>query len=183
MKRVLIVGASTRAAAESAARAGFEVTALDAYADLDQHPSVRALSLPRDFAAPPTASAGARAARTIASEAVAYLSSFENHPRAVAMLAAGRALWGNPPETLRRVRDPLVVTEALKRRGFGVPDVRLEPDTPLDATNAGRLADSTGWMVKPLQSGGGRRVRRCAGEKVPRGTYLQQHIDGIPGSV
>ena len=48
-RRVLIVGVSTRAAAESAARAGFEVIALDAYADLDQHPSVRALSLPRDF--------------------------------------------------------------------------------------------------------------------------------------
>ena len=46
---VLIVGVSTRAAAESAARAGFDVIALDAYADLDQHPSVRALSLPRDF--------------------------------------------------------------------------------------------------------------------------------------
>jgi len=97
MKRVLIVGVSTRAAAESAARAGFDVTALDAYADLDQHPSVRALSLPRDFKLHPTAPAGARAARTIESDAVAYLSSFENHPRAVAMLAAGRTLWETRP--------------------------------------------------------------------------------------
>jgi hypothetical protein len=32
MKRVLIVGLSTRAAAESAARAGFDVTAIDASA-------------------------------------------------------------------------------------------------------------------------------------------------------
>ncbi len=50
--RVLIAGVSTRAAAESAANAGFTVTALDAFGDLDQHPSVRSLSLPRDFAAP-----------------------------------------------------------------------------------------------------------------------------------
>ena len=40
--RLLIAGISTRAAAESAARAGFEVTAIDAFGDLDQHPGVRA---------------------------------------------------------------------------------------------------------------------------------------------
>src|SRR5438045_1223713 len=45
MQRVLIAGVSTRAAAESAARAGFAVTAIDAFADLDQHPSVQAQSL------------------------------------------------------------------------------------------------------------------------------------------
>ena len=183
MPRVLIVGISTRAAAESAARAGFEVTALDAYADLDQHPSVRALSLPRDFAARPTASAGARVARTIASDAVAYLSRFENHPRAVAMLAAGRALWGNPPDVLRRVRDPLALSEALRLRGFDVPDVRLEPHRRFDGAPPGPRDDSTGWMVKPLQSGGGQRVRRSTGGAVPRGSYLQEHVDGIPGSV
>ena len=47
--RLLIAGVSTRAAAESAAEAGFEVTALDAFGDLDQHRRVRALALPRDF--------------------------------------------------------------------------------------------------------------------------------------
>ena len=35
---VLVAGVSTRAAAESAARAGFRVTAIDAFGDLDQHP-------------------------------------------------------------------------------------------------------------------------------------------------
>ena len=105
-QHVLIAGISTRAAAESAARAGFAVTAIDAYADLDQHASVRSLSLRRDLGAPVSAHAAARAARSIACDAVAYGSSFENHPRAVGLLAAGRALWGNSPEVLRRVRDP-----------------------------------------------------------------------------
>src|SRR5947199_4731047 len=95
--RVLVAGVSTRAAAESAARAGFVVTAIDAFGDLDQHASVRSLSLQRDFGMPFSAQAAARAARTIECDAVAYLSSFENHPKAVSMLAAGRALWGNEP--------------------------------------------------------------------------------------
>src|SRR5919204_109955 len=100
--RVLIAGISTRAAAESAARAGFTVTALDAFADVDQHPSVRALLLPRPF----SAAAAAAAARNVECDAVAYLANFENHPDEVAALAGPRRLWGNPPAVLRRVRDP-----------------------------------------------------------------------------
>ena len=176
MQRVLIVGLSTRAAAESAARAGFDVTALDAYADLDQHPSVRALSLPRDFKLHPTAPAGARAARTIESDAVAYLSSFENHPRAVTRLAAGRTLWGNPADVLRRVRDPVAVSDTLRQGGFDVPRVRL-------AASVGDAGNGDSWMVKPLRSGGGQRVRRWTGGPVPRTAYLQEFIDGVPGSV
>jgi predicted ATP-grasp superfamily ATP-dependent carboligase len=183
-ERVLIVGTSTRAAAESAARAGFAVTSIDAFGDLDQHAAVRALSLPRDFAARPTAPAGARAARTIRTDAVVYLSSFENHPRAVASLAAGRALWGNSPETLRRTRDPLVVADALRARGFETPKVRLAASAEATAVKKPDPAyrDSE-WLLKPLQSGGGHRIRRWTGRPVPRGAYLQQYVDGVPGSV
>jgi predicted ATP-grasp superfamily ATP-dependent carboligase len=175
LPHVLICGASTRAAAESAARAGFVVTALDGYADLDQHPSVRALSLPRDFDRPMTPRAAARASRSIDCDAVVYLSSFENHPRAVARLAEGRALWGNGPDVLVRVRDPVLLAEALSRRGFPVPEVR-------PARGAGDLGAVHDWMIKPLRSGGGRRVRRWNG-RPRRDAYLQQRIDGMPASI
>ena len=40
------------------------------------------------------------------------------------------------------------------------------------------------WLVKPLSSGGGRRVRRWRpGTRLPRGCYLQEFIEGTPGSV
>src|SRR6478672_5151179 len=124
-KRLLIAGLSTRAAAESAARDGFRVTAIDAFGDLDQHPLVAARTLERKF----SARAAAHAARDIECDAVAYVSGFENHPHAVATLARGRALWGNPPSVLRRVRDPLTLARALRERGFAVPAVHcaLEP--------------------------------------------------------
>ena len=196
MARVLLAGVSTRAAAESAARAGFAVTAVDAFADLDQHASVRALALPRRF----TAHAAARAARDVECDAVAYGSSFENHPRAVAALAAGRTLWGNTPAVLRRVRDPYLVAQTLGRRGFPVPIVRSgEPVEPVALPEQVEPLDPSArdWLVKPLASGGGRRVRpwrrtdrtggrradRSRAARVPRGCYLQELVEGTPGSV
>jgi len=169
--RVLIAGVSTRAAAESAARAAFAVTAIDAFGDLDQHPSVRAILLEAAF----TARAAVRAARSVECDAVVYLASFENHPNAVKALAEGRTLWGNPPEVIRRVRDPVILAEVLRKRGLAGPQVRLlAPES--------RTVNQ--WLVKPLASGGGQRIRRWPrGETLPRGCYLQELIDGPPGSV
>jgi predicted ATP-grasp superfamily ATP-dependent carboligase len=39
------------------------------------------------------------------------------------------------------------------------------------------------WLVKPLRSGGGARVRRWRGPQVPRGHYAQSFIEGAAGSV
>jgi predicted ATP-grasp superfamily ATP-dependent carboligase len=171
-KRVLIAGVTSRAAAESAARAGYDVTAIDAFGDLDQHPSVQALALPRDFGVLFTAPAAARAAQSVECDAVMYVSSFENHPRAVGSLAAGRELLGNPPSVLRRARDPLVVTGALRRRGLRAPSVRVTP------------ASRGQWLQKPLSSGGGHGVRPAGrGNRVARRSYLQEFVDGTAGSI
>ena len=175
MTRVLIAGVSTRAAAQSAAHAGFEVTALDGFADLDQASSVRALSVTRDFGMRFTAHAAARASRTIDCDAVAYLSNVDNHPRAVARLAAGRALWGNTPEVLRRVRDPFLLASVLERNGFVTPRVTSDSGSP-DVIEA--------WIEKPLRSGGGVGVRPWSREQpIRRGRYLQEFIGGIAASI
>src|SRR4029453_9204465 len=74
--RLLLAGVSTRAAAASAARAGFIVTALDAFGDFNPVPSVCVKSVPRDFGIPFSAAAAARAARHIDCDTVAYISYF-----------------------------------------------------------------------------------------------------------
>ena len=177
---VLIAGVSTRAAAESAARAGFDVIALDAYADLDQHPSVRAVSLPRDFGTAFSPDAIVAAARGIASDAVVYLSSLENHPRAVEALAAGRTLWGCTPDALRQVRNPRTLTAAVTRHGMPAPHVFTAAEA-----NSHDLAHSAHqWILKPCMSGGGHGVRLWHREEpVPLRHYLQQFVDGVPASV
>jgi uncharacterized protein len=164
--------------AESAARAGYAVTTLDAFGDLDQHDGVHALSLPRDFGVAFTSDAAARLASEITCDAVAYLSPFENHARAIARLAEGRALWGNSPSVVRRVRDPWMLAEALARHGVVVPDL-------LPAGTQPSLDDeSAEWLVKPLASGGGHGVHAWRRDDVvPQSAYLQGFVEGAPASI
>ena len=164
--------------AESAARAGYAVTTLDAFGDLDQHDGVCALSLPRDFGVAFTSDAAARLASELTGDVVAYLSPFENHARAIARLAEGRALWGNSPSVVRRVRDPWVFADALARQGVVVPDL-------LPAGTQPSLDDeSSEWLVKPLASGGGHDVHAWhRDDVVPPSAYLQGFVEGTPASI
>jgi uncharacterized protein len=166
VEHVLLIGVSTRAAAESAARAGFAVTAIDAFADLDQYPGIRAIT--------PAGPFGPRAAvkigRTVACTAVAYLSMFENYPDEVTAFAAGRTLWGNSADVLRRVRNPECVAAALS--AAGMPVAALGGD------------DRRAWLSKPLASGGGVDIRTWRPTmRASRTRYVQERIDGVPASV
>ncbi len=107
-------------------------------------------------------------------------------------LAAGRALWGNSPAVLRRVRDPFLLAQTIGRRGFRVPAVlsveprtlNLEPGTLNPEPRTLNREPGTRWLVKPLASGGGHRVRLWRHTReLPRGCYLQEFIEGTPGSV
>lgn len=99
--------------------------------------------------------------------AVIYGASFENHPRLVERLAERHRLLGNPPETLRAVRDPV-------RLGAALGD--LYARTTITAPSSGR------WLRKPLRGGGGIRVREWRGGALRPGTFLQERIDGVPCS-
>jgi len=146
--------------AESAALAGYDVWSLDAFGDLDQHPGVRAVSLPRDVGVPFTVDTVVRAAEGIETDVVAYLSPFENHPAAVERLSRGRMLWGNSASVLRRVRKPGAVSRA---------SAVSKPDR---------------WLLKPRASGGGHGIRWWApGNPVPSGSHVEPFIDGEPGSI
>jgi predicted ATP-grasp superfamily ATP-dependent carboligase len=172
---VLLAGVSVRALAESAARAGASVIALDAYGDLDLRRIARVVAIPRDGSGTFDQMGVARASRDIDASAVAYVSSFENAPEAVDVLARGRTLLGNSPDVLRRVRDPLVLARALARIGAHTPAVRAS--APL-------TSDATRWLLKPRRSGGGHGiVRWTRGMHVPRTSIVQQQLRGDAGSI
>jgi len=171
--RVLIAGVSTRGFAESAARAGYDVIAVDGFGDLDLRACARTVLVARGsdrFSMP----AALRAAGAVACDAVCYVASFENHPDAVGVLARRGTLWGNPPAVLRRVRDPVRLARALAAHGLPAPAVRL---------SAPRSPARTRWLLKPRASGGGSGITRWRGRSVPVGSYLQQWIAGVPGSI
>lgn len=172
--RVLIAGVSTRALAESAARAGYGVLAVDGFGDLDLR-RVAEVRLARDARGRFSAAAAARAAQGARAEGVVYGASFENHPCAVRTLAAGRVLWGNPPEVLERVRDPLLLAATLGRHGLAMPAVRAA---------APRSGSGRSWLAKPRASGGGSGVVAWRpGRRAPRDPYFQERIVGVPGSI
>jgi predicted ATP-grasp superfamily ATP-dependent carboligase len=171
--RLIIAGVSTRALALSAAAAGHRVTAIDAFGDLDLRAAADVIALRREGGAVFTPTDAANAARSIAADAVAYTSNFENHPEAVRSLASGRRLLGNAPDVLARVRSPLLLMRLLRARGFRTP-----------ATRASAPAGGGRWLLKPRRSGGGHGTSAWrAGRAISRRAYLQERIDGRPGSI
>jgi predicted ATP-grasp superfamily ATP-dependent carboligase len=173
-RHVLIAGVSVRAFAASAARSGYRVTAVDAFGDLDLRAVAEVITLRRDDGRAFSPSVATAAARPVSADLVAYTSNFENDPPAVAALARGRVLLGNPPTVLEQVRNPITLMRALRRRGFATPDTRASAPP----------ADGRRWLLKPRRSGGGHGTspwRR--GRRVMRGAYLQERIDGVPGSI
>jgi predicted ATP-grasp superfamily ATP-dependent carboligase len=99
----------------------------------------------------------------------------------------------------------MLLAQALRERGCAVPEVYLAPDVHVVPDQYGapdpyvvpdvsrtsrqpwdevRLKPNTTWLVKPLASGGGHRVQPWSGaESLPRGCYLQELVNGTPGSV
>ena len=174
-RHLVVAGVTTRALALSAARAGWVVTAVDAFGDLDLRSGVRVIALPRGDR-PFDPSAAARAARDVPADAAAYTSSFENHPAAVAALTGDRRLLGNPPHVLERVRDPFLLMRVLRRAGFAVPATRATPPSA--------VAPRHRWLLKPRRSGGGHGTSVWhPGLPVARQRYLQERVAGIVGSV
>ena len=173
MTRVLFAGVSTRGFAESAARAGYEVVAVDGFGDLDLRARAHSVHVTRSGGRFSVRAAVA-AARGLDADVVCYVGSFENHARAVGALAAGRVLWGNPPAVLAAVRDPVRLARALRARRLPTPAVRV---------TAPRAGTTRRWLVKPRASGGGSGVAPWRGGPLPRGSYLQQRVTGVPGSI
>jgi len=175
MTRVLIAGVSSRGFAESAARAGYDVRAVDGFGDLDLRARAHVVRVARSggrFSSRAAVAAG----RGLEADVVCYVGSLENHPRAVGALSAGRTLWGNRPAVLAAVRDPVRLARALRAGGLPTPAVRVTAPRVRTATR-GR------WLVKPRASGGGSGVTPWRGGPLPRGSYLQQRVTGIAGSI
>src|SRR5207302_1197351 len=143
--RVLIAGVSTRGFAESAARAGYDVIAVDGFGDLDLRACATEVHVVR-VGGRFRARAAVAAVRDVSCEAAVYEAGFENHPGAVRALAARRVLWGNPPAVLARARDPRRLARVVGKAGLPAPRVRLTRPAP---------GVRGGWVVKPLHSGGG----------------------------
>ena len=95
-----------------------------------------------------------------------YGGGLENEPEVVERISRRHRLVGNPPETLRRARDPGVLSELFGRSGFASPTLS---DLYLLPSNRGRR------LLKPRKSAGGIGIRFLAeGEAFDPATHYAQ---------
>lgn len=168
LRPVLILGASARAAAQSAIRAGLSPICIDQFADADLRAVARVLEI-ADYPR------GAVAAAALAPACPwMYMGGIENHARLVERISAGRPLWGNGPAVLRAVRDPWAVARVLEQSGL--PACRVVP-------RGARPPADVRWLLKPLNGAGGRGIRvweGCESERgeLAQGVFFQEHRRG-----
>ena len=171
-KPLIIVGASARAAAFSAHRAGYTPYWLDQFGDED---------LRQRFPGSVIADYPQAAAELIAAAPEApflVTGAMENHPGVLEQLCAQRELLGNPAPACLKVRDPALLYAALRRNNIACPEFRMvEPGRILNPSPqpAQRRHD---WLLKPLRSAGGIGTRRYEGQPVDKRHYLQEYIRG-----
>lgn len=172
--RLLIVGASGRAAAASAIRAGFDPFVIDLFADADTRRLCPVLKCdPADYP-----HGFVPLAKSVPPGPWMYTGGLENHPDVVAAISEGRELHGNGPDVLRTVRDPFRLGAAVRAVGGRFPETLPAGSTP---------APGGTWLRKAVTSAGGLHVRFASPSDFDQAAandqwYLQQFIDGQPVS-
>jgi predicted ATP-grasp superfamily ATP-dependent carboligase len=167
--KLAIVGASARAAAFSALRAGYDVFAADMFADADLQ---RAANVARIDDYPFGLIEWLERSDC---DAWLYTGALENYPVEVARMAALRPLLGNDGESLRRVRDPLELQRAAMSAGLSFPETRM---------SAAGLPQDGSWLCKTYRGASGSGVWALDGEaSLQRAgrerAVFQKHVDGV----
>jgi predicted ATP-grasp superfamily ATP-dependent carboligase len=168
-ENLITIGASARAAAFSALRAGLRPWCADFFADLDLRQRCVVTRIPTNPCRYEQALQAAPPGPWM------YTGGLENRPKVVRRLARHRSLWGNGPEQLRRARDPWFIHDALHPAGLPAPRVLRDGEPP---------PPDRRWLRKPLHGAGGSGIHwwTSATSSVPRRGpwYVQEFIDGIP---
>ncbi len=174
---LLILGASARAAAQSAHRAGLLPVAGDLFADEDLRaccPAVRCDDYP---------DALETIARATPPSPWMATGGLENFPDLIDRISQERHFYGNRGDVMRRAGDPFQLATLFKEAGIAFPAV---------CRDASRIPTDGSWLQKPLNGCGGLGIRRWTIENAavedtavkdtaidPARYYFQQRIEGI----
>ncbi len=150
---LLILGASTRAAAASAVRAGFAPVCADRFGDEDLRHIASVIAVDNDL------HRTLDAVKKLPPTPWMYTGSLENDPKFIASVSERHTLLGNPREVLRKVRDPFWLERTL--RAYDLPALRVRSVRRLAALVQ---ATSERWLLKPTRGGGGCRIAVWSGQ-------------------
>ena len=121
---LLIVGASTRAAAESAVRANYRPICADCFGDCD----LRAIAEHMPIDSYPESLHNL--VHQIPTFPWMYTGALENYSGLVDEISNSRPLLGNPARVLERVRDPFYLEQLLSDAGLQALEVRADTNQP-----------------------------------------------------
>ncbi len=178
---IAIVGASTRAAAASAIRSGFQPLTADLFADLDLREiatTTRISPYPHGFAD------WLRAAEP---PAWMYTGALENYPELVDQMAWLAPLWGNTGDVLERVRHPLELQATLHQAGLLFPETRSTPASlPHNATWLTKTYTSTSGSGIQIWNGNNQKALPTAPPPFPLSPspplFYQLRLPGTPAA-
>jgi len=170
--KILLIGVSTRAMAQSAVAGGNRVIALDAFGDRDLQGLTESYSLNRDFRTAFSPEALLQASLGLDFDAVVYTSNLENHPGILARFGHEHRLIGNSSRVVASVRSWHELFNRLRRAGF------LVPETVFTGA-AGPLDSQRRWLLKPVLSGGGHGIRFRKPDM--EHSFENANIQGAPG--
>lgn len=169
--KVLIVGVSTRAIAQSAVAAGHKVISLDYFGDRDQPARAQVYGLQRDFKLTLTLKNLALAAGELASrvDGIVVGAGLENEP-AFADLAFKNTWLCNPIDVVKNARNMKVVEECLGDTGLPIPRTVFPGEV---------IPENGVWLAKDLRRSGGKGVRLWENRAaVKDDMILQEYLKG-----
>ena len=171
---LLVIGASARAFAASAARLGIKVNGIDLFGDQDlrevcgQVVQIHGDDYPDGFPA---------IAASFPRGPVVYTGGIENHLKVLDALSSTRKLLGNVSKVVKRARDPAFIQEVAHENGCSYPATFFSSaDLPKEGT----------YLKKPVLSVGGAGIELWEGlRKKPcvSGELWQEFVTGIPMSI
>ena len=141
---LLILGGSTRAAADSAVRAGIHPICADRFGDVDLHRVATVLSVsdyPQGLLT---------ATESLPPTPWIYVGALENEPELIETIGRRHPLLGNRPSVLERIRDPFWIEQTLRDHGLPALNCLTDNEQP---------PASRKWLAKPFHSGGGVGIR------------------------
>lgn len=164
-RRVLLVGASVRSAAQSLQRLGWQVISADAFGDWDTRQASVCTHVASTYP-----NRLPQIVRRYPGIPWCYTGALENRPEWLRAWVRHAPLWGIPGTTVSSVRDPWRLQEVLSEFGFHSPALsRVVP------------SDHRVWLNKPRRSAGGRGIRWETGSPHPSRDprYWQRYVSGV----
>ncbi len=166
---VICAGASARSLAFSCLRAGLRPVTCDLFYDTDL-----AARCPGTRIAADTWPEGILGAlEQLPLLPVIYSGGLENHPDLISRIENRHEILGNGSAVLARALDPSALNGCLARAGLTVADIRQTGE---------EAPGKSGWLSKPIRSGGGIGIEAASKATTSEGRYLQRFVDGVPAS-